>query len=42
MARIAKSFKIELNSSDNLRDLLQQIYDLADGQIVQIQSEIEK
>lgn len=42
MARVIKSFKIELNSSDNLRDLLQQIYDLADGQIVQIQSEIEK
>lgn len=42
MTRVIKSFKIELNSSDNLRDLLQQIYDLADSQIVQIQSEIEK
>jgi len=42
MPRQIKSFKIELNSSDNLRDLLQQIYDLADEQIVQIQSEIEK
>ena len=42
MARQLKTYKIELNSSDNLRDLLQQIYDLADEQIIQIQSEIEK
>lgn len=42
MARSIKAFKIELNSSDNLRDLLQQIMDLADEQLIQIQAEIEK
>lgn len=42
MARVLKNFKIELNSSDNLRDLLQQVIDLADEQIIQVQSEIEK
>jgi len=42
MARSLKNFKIELNSADNLRDLLQQIMDLADEQLIQIQAEIEK
>lgn len=42
MARSLKNFKIELNSADNLRDLLQQIIDLADEQLIQIQAEIEK
>jgi hypothetical protein len=35
-------FKIELNSSQNIRDVLQQAYDHADGQIVQAQNEINK
>ena len=42
MAREIKNFKIELNSSDNLRDLLQMIMELADEQINQAQSEINK
>ena len=42
MPRIIKNFKFELNSADNLRDLVQNIIDLADRQINQAQSEIEK
>ena len=42
MPRIIKNFKVELNSADNLRDLVQNIIDLADTQINQSQSEIEK
>ena len=42
MPRIIKNFKVELNSADNLRDLVQNIIDLADTQINQAQSEIEK
>ena len=42
MARQVKNFKIELNSNENLRDLLQQIIELADEQIIQTQNEIEK
>ena len=37
-----KNFKIQLNDSTNLRDLLQGIYQLADEQIVQVQNEINK
>lgn len=42
MAREIKNFKIELNSADNLRDLLQTIMELADEQINQAQNEINK
>lgn len=42
MARQLKNFKIELNSMDNLRDLLQCIMDMADEQINQAQNEINK
>ena len=42
MARQVKNFKIELNSTDNLRDLLQMIMELADEQINQAQDEINK
>ena len=42
MARQIKNFKIELNSADNLRDLLQTIMELADEQINQAQDEINK
>lgn len=35
-------FKIELNNIQNLRDLLQSVYNLADEQIVQSQNEINK
>lgn len=42
MPRIIKNFKVELNSADNLKDLVQNIIDLADTQINQAQSEIEK
>lgn len=42
MARQLKNFKIELNSTQNLRDLLQQIMELADEQINQVQIEINK
>ena len=42
MPRIIKNFKVEMNSADNLRDLVQNIIDLADTQINQAQSEIEK
>ena len=37
-----KNFKIQLNDSNNLRDLLQGIYQLADEQIIQAQNEINK
>lgn len=42
MPRIIKNFKVELNSADNLRDLVQNIIDLSDTQINQAQAEIEK
>lgn len=42
MAREIKKFKIELNSAQNLQDLLQQIMELADEQINQVQNEINK
>jgi len=35
-------FKIELNDSQNVRDVLQMAYDLSDAQIVQAQNEINK
>lgn len=35
-------FKVELNSSDKIRDLLQETYRLADQQIVQAQNEMNK
>lgn len=37
-----KNFRIQLNDSNNLRDLLQGIYQLADEQIIQVQNEINK
>ena len=42
MPRVIKNFKVELNSADNLRDLVQNVIDLADTQINQAQNEIEK
>ena len=42
MPRVIKNFKVELNSADNLRDLVQNFIDLADTQINQAQNEIEK
>jgi hypothetical protein len=42
MPRVIKNFKIELNSADNLRDLLQCVMELADEQIKQAQDEINK
>lgn len=42
MPRVIKKFKIELNSADNLRDLLQDVIELADEQLTQIQDEINK
>ena len=42
MPRVSKNFKVELNSADNLRDLVQNVIDLADTQINQAQNEIEK
>lgn len=42
MPRVIKRFKIELNSADNLRDLLQEVIELADEQLTQIQDEINK
>ena len=42
MPRIIKNFKVELNSADNLRNLVQNVIDLADTQINQAQNEIEK
>ena len=42
MPRVIKNFKVELNSADNLRDLVQNVIDLADTQINQVQNEIEK
>ena len=35
-------FKIELNNAQNIQDLLQQAYDISDGQIIQAQNEINK
>ena len=42
MPRVLNNFKVELNSADNLRDLVQNVIDLADSQIKQAQGEIEK
>ena len=42
MPRQLKNFKIELNSAQNLQDLLQQVMELADEQINQVQNEINK
>lgn len=35
-------YKVELNNADNLRDLLQTAYNLANEQIIQAQNEINK
>lgn len=35
-------YKVELNSQDNLKNLLQETYELADAQLVQAQNEINK
>jgi hypothetical protein len=35
-------FKIELNNTQNIQDLLQQAYDISNGQIIQAQNEINK
>lgn len=35
-------FKIELNNSNNIRDLLQETYKLCDGQMIQAQDEMNK
>ena len=35
-------FKIELNNANNVRDLLQETYRLADQQLVQAQDEMNK
>jgi hypothetical protein len=40
--KIMAKFKIELNDSQNVRDVLQQAYDLSDAQIIQAQNEINK
>lgn len=37
-----KNLKIELNNPNNIRDLLQNAYKLADSQIIQAQNEINK
>ena len=42
MPRVLNNFKVELNSADNLRDLVQNVIDLADSQIKQAQGESEK
>ena len=42
MPRVLNNFKVELNSADNLRDLVQNVIDLADSQRKQAQGEIEK
>lgn len=39
---MAKKYKVELNSNDNLQDLLQEVYLLAEEQIIQTQNEINK
>jgi len=39
---MGKKIKIEINSIENLRDLLQETYNLADEQLVQAQNEINK
>lgn len=39
---MAKKLKIEVNSIENLRQLLQETYDLADEQLIQAQNEINK
>lgn len=42
MARQIKNFKVELNSTQNLQDLLQEVIELANEQINQVQNEINK
>ena len=42
MPRQIRNFKVELNSEQNLQDLLQQVMELADEQINQAQAEINK
>lgn len=42
MPRQLKKIKIELNSAQNLQDLLQEVMELADEQINQVQMEINK
>ena len=39
---MAKKYKVELNSNDNLQDLLQEVYLLAEEQIIQTENEISK
>ena len=39
---MTKNFKIELNNPNNIRDLLQNAYQLAEGQLIQTQNEINK
>ena len=39
---MTKNFKVELNNPNNIRDLLQAAYTLADEQIIQAQNEINK
>lgn len=39
---MAKKYKVELNSNDNLQDLLQEVYLLAEEQIIQTENEIAK
>lgn len=39
---MSKKLKIEINSIENLRQLLQETYELADSQIIQSQNEINK
>lgn len=39
---MAKKYKVELNSNDNLQDLLQEVYLLAEEQIIQTENEINK
>lgn len=42
MERKNTKLKIKLNDANNLRDLLQEIYNLCDSQIIQAQQEIAK
>jgi hypothetical protein len=39
---MAKSLKIEINDIQNVRDLLQEVYNLANEQVIQAQNEINK
>lgn len=42
MAKISKRYKLKLNSSVKIEELLQELYDEADKNIVEIQTEINK